>query len=340
LAILYEHVNLLAKIDNIGNFQKISHSIVIPYCTHIHTLYIYVDSSFHHLRRNAEKYAAGILSTCRQLGTLGLYYYYGSNWSVVSREVVFLAERGKLAHLGIYSRHILEGKIDATNNSNAVDSLIASLAKSHMARQSIKTLELAVDTISMESFTSIYSSFPNLRSISFINALNTILVSQGFEQRKPWMPYRGLRRLQLSRCETGILIQIPSLLHLFPSLTELLVSGLGTRRNGGGWNQPLDIPHHAQNPLECLHVETMNEQEVRNLVNIHTKVLMTVMVEPRHILRILRDHANPFPGLKILRIESPQYRFRVLPGFCDLRDFCKRNNLDVRCDASPIFSSI
>jgi hypothetical protein len=310
--------------------------LIIPYSTHIHTLYIYVDSSFYPLREDAEKYAAGILSTCKQLVTLGLYYYYGVCWSMVSREVIFLAEQGKLTHLGIYSRHLLEGRSIIRSSPQAVNSLIISLAQSPLARKSIKTLELAINSISMDAFTTILSSFPSLQSLTFRKAIG--MVPWISEDWKHWTPYRGLKRLQLTKCEMDLLIQIRSLLYLFPALTELLVSGRCYRRGGTGWNQYLDMPHHTQSTLELLHVENMSEWEMREMVKISATVLVVAAVQLKYTLNILRETTNPFPGLKILRIEPPEHHSSILPLFCDLEKLCKAMDVSVRTDASPIFS--
>jgi hypothetical protein len=336
--IFYEYVNLLTKLDSIEDFQRISQSIIIPYSTYIHTLYIYVDSTCFYMSRDTEKYAAGILSACRRLITLGLYFHHGVHWPEVSREVVFLAEKGKLAHLGIYSQHILEGQV--TGDPAAVNSLIISLAQSPLARRSIKTLELAVDSISTDTFASILSDFPSLQSLTFRKALDKMLSSpSGHEPRKYWIPYEGLKRLQLTKCDMGLLARIPALLHLFPTLKELLVSGIGSQQGRAGGNQTLDIPHQPQIPLELLHLESMNEQEMLQLVDIPTISLVLASMKLRHVTDVLQSHAAPFPGVRLLQIEPLEHRWAYLSPFWDLREICKARNIEIQCNALSVFSS-
>ncbi|PVF96135.1 hypothetical protein CPB86DRAFT_816614 [Serendipita vermifera] len=339
--LLYKYVNLVEKIDSSENFQTTWQSIIIPYSHRIQTLYLYADSPFSHLGNDTGKYAAGIFSVCNQLVTLGLYYHYRAHRPMVAREVVFLAEKGKLAHLGIYSQYVLKSQNGGWNhNSSAIGNLINCLAVSPQARGSIKSLELALENISMETFIAIHTNFPSLRSLTFRKALDTLLqYPSQVEQERHLSPYRGLRRLQLTGCKVGSSARIPFLLHLFPTLKELLVSGVGSSYIQREWNYDPIILRQAQMPLDLLHIENMHQKEVQELINLRTTTLIVASVQLRYIRNIFKDDANSFPGLKVLRLEPEQCdpSQRDPYRWLELSAICKGRAIELRRDAVSVF---
>ncbi|PVF96136.1 hypothetical protein CPB86DRAFT_827417 [Serendipita vermifera] len=337
--LLYKYVNLLARSDDIEKFQATSQSIFIPYSYHIHTLYVYIDSSVFYLTHKTEKYTAGILGVCTELVMLGLYYYYSAHQPMISQEVVSLAEKGKLVHLGIYSQNVLEGRTHGQGNQFAIGKLIDTLAASPQARDSIKTLELAVESISMETFITIHTKFSALRSLTFRRALDILLKSPSeVEQGRLWSPHRGLQRLQLTRCDLGSYVRIPFLLRLFPGLRELLVTGGSYRRNRR-WNHGPIIHHQTQNILELLHIESMQEMEVRELVGLRANTLIMANMGLKKALNIFKGDINSFPGLKILRLELEldDVRANDISQWEDLSEICKGRTIELRADAVSDF---
>jgi hypothetical protein len=327
----------LANIDNIEKCRCVSHYIIIPHSHHIHTLYIYIDSILSYLCWDTEKFAAGILSACRQLTTLGLYYHYDNHWPLVSQEVLFLAEKGRLAHLGIYSH---TSKLWSVGyEAHAVTSLIALLSNSSLARESIKTLELAVDSISMETFTTIRSRFSSLQSLTLRSTLRAVLDTQwDSDRQKYWMPYHNIRRLQLTGCQKGFYEHIPFLVHLFPALRELFISRVVRRHQPVAWNRPAEAPRQVRKPLDLFHIEKAEEEEIRKVAQIPTKTLILTAVWLKHILKILKESEDSFPGLETLCHRPINFSTsRDISRHLELWGVCHRRGITIRPDAIPVF---
>lgn len=192
----------------------------------------------------------------------------------------------------------------------------------------------------METFIAIHTNFPSLRSLTFRKALDTLLqYPSQVEQERHWSPYRSLRRLQLTGCKVGSSARIPFLLHLFPTLKELLVSGVGSSYIQREWNYDPIILRQAQVPLDLLHIENMHQKEVQELINLRTTTLIVASVQLRYIRNIFKDDANSFPGLKVLRLEPEQCdpSRRDPYRWFELSAICKGRAIELRRDAVSVF---
>jgi hypothetical protein len=345
IPLLYNRVNLLADINALSKFWRITHYIIIPHSHHIRTLYIYVDSPDKSIL-DTQSYTAGILSACRQLTTLGLYYNHGyQEWTMVPKEVLFLAEEGKLANLGFYSQQILMGR--SGFDEAAVNALIKLLSESEKARNSLKTLELAVQMISMEAYIAIRSRFPYLQSLTFRGALrNDLGRPWDHEQKGYWMPYQNLRRLQFRGCQGGYSAHIPFLVQNFPALKELLVSTCGqptdpfVGRWPTGWHLQPDALCRTHKPLDLFHIEHMDDWEIRAMGTIPATTLMVTTVRSLHLLNILQEDHNLFPGLKVLRLSPLRSRnasANFTPRWKELTSICQERGVEIRRDAVSIY---
>ncbi|PVF96138.1 hypothetical protein CPB86DRAFT_787282 [Serendipita vermifera] len=345
-SMLYDRVNLLANINVLSKLWRITHYIIIPHSHHIHTLYIYAEYSYETMTSDVESYTAGILSACRQLTTLGLYYCYGhQEWTLVPKEILLLLEEGRLAHLGIYSQQVLMGR--PGSGGTAVNALINLLSESEKARKSLKTLELAVQTISMNAYIAIRSRFPCLQSLTFRGALRAALGRPWDpDQRGYWTPYQNLRRLQLRGCPGGYSAHIPFLVHLFPALRELLVSTCGQPTDPfvgpwpPGWSRQPDALYRTHKPLDLFHIEHMDDWEMRAMGTVPTTTLMVTTVRSMHLLNILQEDRELFPGLRLLRLapfKSRNGSTNLTPQWWELASICRERGIEIRRDAISIY---
>ncbi|PVF96139.1 hypothetical protein CPB86DRAFT_787283 [Serendipita vermifera] len=348
--VVYNHVNLLGGLNSLDKLSGITHNMIIPYAHHIHALHIFVDSANSQQNPDCEKYAAGIISACRQLASLALYYHNGHrDWPLLSQEVLYSIERGHLAHLGIYSTDVFIDLLD-DQEQPAVEALLKRLAGSSVARASLKTLDLSVESISMESYTVVRSKFPSLEHVTFRNALRATLGRpSAASQRQHWMHWKNLKRLQLRRCESGYSADIPFLVQNFPALRELLVSTCGVPtdpvvvRNPAGWYLLPDALYKTHAPLDLFHIEHMDDWEMRAMGIIPTTTLMVTSIQSMHLLGILKEDKDLFPGLKILRLGPyPGQRTDLLNNskWRELVDICSARNVGIRRDAVTIYPCI
>ncbi|PVF96137.1 hypothetical protein CPB86DRAFT_787281 [Serendipita vermifera] len=339
--IVYEYINVLEDITDIEKLNRISQSIT-PYSRHIHILYIYVDCISSYLSWDVEQSTASIISACTQLTTLGLYYYHGSGWPRVSQAVVLLAEKGRLANIGVYS---CAPKVYSTVfEVDAVGSLIQGLSKSQCAREAIKTLELAMEGISMETFATIRTLFSSLQSLTLRSTLRLVIDAKwDREQAKYWAPCHHIRRLQLISCQKRFANHISFLFNQFSGLKELVISGTTDDDWSIDWNRPPNEPLRARKPLDLLHIENMEEQEILQVIQIPTATLMVTAIRLRSLVKALKEDPMSFPGVKVLRLQSLippiamkfPHQQRLLEQ--ELFGLCHQRVIEIQQDATPIF---
>jgi hypothetical protein len=305
--VLYRDVNLLAEITNLYKFQKITHFIIIPHFRHIRSLALYVDSRFSHISEELEEYSASIISTCREITSLKLYFHDPNYvWKKVPQEVLSLIEQCNLTSLGIYSQATLNDMWETGSNESA-NKLVKSLAESEVAQTRLQCLELAFSSLTEEVYDLVRCSFPNLESLAFRKVLRSCLGKiWDPEQRKKWTPYKNLRRLEFYLCENVYAVHVSELVSIFPSLRELLVSTCGdwTDVHGGAlgpdWHAQPTALCNRREPLDLFHIEHMDDWEIRWLGLIPAKKLITTTLKPHHLLTELTSDLNLFPGMKTL----------------------------------------
>ncbi|PVF96131.1 hypothetical protein CPB86DRAFT_787274 [Serendipita vermifera] len=305
--ILYRDVNLLAEITNLYKFQRITHNIIIPHFRHIRSLALFVDSRFSHISEELEEYSAGIISTCREVTALKLYFHDPDyEWKRVPQEVLSLVENGNLSSLGIYSQGTLNDMWESGSNSSP-NKVLQSLAESEVAQTRMRCLEIAFSSITEDVFDLVRSRFPNLESMSFRKALRSSLGRiWDCDQRQKWTPYKHLRKLEFYLCENVYAVHVPEIVSIFPSLRELLISTCGdwSDIHGGPLRDDWHSQHNAlcnrREPLESFHIEHMDDWEIRWLGLIPTKRLITTTLKPLHLLTELKNDFNLFPGMKTL----------------------------------------
>jgi hypothetical protein len=281
---------------------------------------------------------------------LALYYHNGHrHWPLLSQEVLHLAERGQLAHLGIYSRDIFIDQFDS-QEQQAVEYLIKCLAESSFASTSLETLDLSVESISMESYNIIRTKFLSLKVATFRNSLRATLGRPWApNQTHSWVHWKNLKKLQLRKCEAAYSAHIPSLVQNLPALRELLVSTCGVptdpviTRLPIEWHLLPDALYKTHAPLDIFHIEHMDDWEMRAMGTIPTRTLMVTSIQSMHLLTILEEDKNLFPGLATLRLGPyPGQRTDLLNNsrWRQLVDICDARDIEIRRDAEIIYPCI
>lgn len=342
--LLYQDVNLLYGLENESIFQKITHLIVIPHWQHIRSLSVFIDCE--HRNISNHRYVAGILSVCKNLRALSLYYHHTDPvmWRIYN-EVVTLLQDHQLSQLGIYSLQVLREPYHlGMTISIGIKELINAISKSVKASQSLKVLDIVTEQIPRETYDLIRSKFTSLQSLTIRRGLRNTLgrVWDPAEHTK-WVVNSHLTKLQFINCQPAYAAHIPHLVRHYPSLKELMISTCGDDSDMKppglqfDWNRRPDALCNVRPPLEAFHVEHMEDWEIMALGVIPTKELIITTVKQNHLLSCLMTEPELFPKLKVLRL-APTTKKPI--NSASLEEICKRRQIEIRRDAIPTWSCV
>jgi hypothetical protein len=265
---------------------------------------------------------AGIISTCLNLKSLGLYYAdWQTDYNPINAAVVNLLEDHKLDTIGIYGRAVLGDwgfSIPRGGWILGPTETIHRIAASTKASMALKRLDIVTEWMSKETYALLQASpFPNLDSLTVRYSFrHAELWSYDPAERNKWRPGTSLVRLQLINCQTAYSPEIPLMVQQFENLQELLVSTCGYSgdiippRRGPGWSREPGALCRNRKPLRVFTIEHMAEWEVLGLGTIPTMTLVSANVRREHLLRALEVDSELFPGMTVLSVlpdrEVPQ----------------------------------
>jgi hypothetical protein len=300
-------------------WKKITQHFIIPKWSHIQSISVHMDttdSSASVRFVNQAKNVACILEQCRNLQSLALYYRWADVQMMLVKDVILsLLKDGRLSSLGFYSYSRLEDSGQSINCVTSLVELIDAIALDDAAQRRLRVLDLFTESIPAYTFDLIRSRLKSLASLT----LRAVLRPPWFvssvwdvDQRSKWHPLPHLTRLQLCHFEPGHAAHIPNLVRHFTSLKELTISACGNDSNfvnvfrTPGWSRQPDALCNIRNPLKVFHVEHMDDWEIYELGVIPTTTLVITSVKRHHFLGSLRQDAEIFPGMQVLRLTPPK----------------------------------
>ncbi|PVF96122.1 hypothetical protein CPB86DRAFT_787268 [Serendipita vermifera] len=316
--LLYQDINLLVEPRNAAAFGRVVRNVLLPQAQHIRTLYVRGNPADPYGPNGTEEelciYITELLKACFNLKSLGLYFSNSvgdGEWSGIREIVLDMVEHGALSYLGLYSMSVIEDHYDYASFS-AVENMIRHLARSKQASSRLRGLDLAVSNLQSDSYDAIRSGFIGMESLVIRRAFG---IRNGriwdYGQQIKWTPYLSLKSLRFYGCTAAYSAHIPKLVALFPALRELLVSACGDMSDlvfdghEEGWHLSPNALCNTHAPSDWIHIDHMDDWEIRGMVTIPTKTLIITGVKSYHLLNEMRRDKHIFPGMKTLRVKKP-----------------------------------
>lgn len=305
---------------------------------------------------------AGILTVCKNLTSLALYYYNTDAEIVkIAAETLKLIEKHRLVQLGIYSLPVLWQPYEqGITVPRGVIGLLDSICSSELARSKLVVLDIVIESVPLSTWGDIRTYLTSLRSLTIRRALRQYLGRVWDpEERLKWAANPYLTKLQLINCQPAYAPHIPHVVRHFPALRELMISTCGDDSDipppplPSGWNTRSDALCKTRSPLDSFHIEHMEDWEIKALGVIPTRVLVVTTVKRYHLLSCLKEEPNLFPGITVLRLTPlpphlayPQVQVDTNEGIVFPEDvkaleaICKSRGIELRRDAEPTWSCL
>jgi hypothetical protein len=318
---------------------------LLPYIPYVHSVYMNADHHTGPFSGRFQKSIARFLKKCVNISSLGLYFHgFSTNLGQLQQVVLSMVEEGNLSALGFYFHNILT-KRNIFRLGDAAWDLIDALVRSERAQGRVKRLDFALAAISSETRDLIRSSFPNLESLTMRRMVCADLENFWDRDRLVWWgTMNSMTRLQFYDCPWLYASHITSLIALFPSLRELLVSACGDCGDHGAlakdWHLSPDALCNNHHPLDWLHIEHMKTREILLSGQVPTKTLIVTSTKLQFLLEAMKRDEHLFPGLKVLRLKATHGRNGSTKQGDSTRamleEICARRGVEIFRDARSI----
>jgi hypothetical protein len=343
--IFYKDISLLTYTRDIVKFEEILSWLFVPHVRHLQSLHMWGGSSSSKDSKAWEDYYEKFLQECANLKNLNLWFHtshFERQWIKLRNALLFLMINGKLTSLGFYCYNVAFGSEGSYCEYN-VHLILHAIAESETARSRLKTLDLALSGVSLETETLIRSKFPKLESLTI---RRTFSARPARLQGNRWGRLEFLTRLQIHKCCGINASDIPDLVALFPALRELLVSYFQVyesvkfhERYPKNWHLLQNALCNSRRPLEWIHVDNLVSGEIKFIGLIPTKMLIITATNPRIILAELDECMYLFPGMKVLRRQDTvtwkMYGSYGIANDTVLNEWCATRNIEVEVISRP-----
>lgn len=351
---LFRSVHLFFPVSSL-RLDSLSQYIFRPHWQYIHTLRTYTDGyiSSEYENKKRQRTLVSFLRECKNLKSLGLYYYFGgTDLSYISNEVVRLLDQEVLEEVGIYSMTVLESNQPLgflqSNPIGGIMDFVTALASHPGASRALKKFDIATESMYWEIYELIRKDFPNLTSLTVRHSFRRHLWDDNYSARIAWSPKYRLTRLQLVNCQTAYAPEIPFFLQIFESLEELTISTCGwvgderpLQIREQGWSKEPGALCKMRRPLKWLKLEHMIDWEVKALGVIPTTELSLIHWNAAELIEPFKDDEELFPGLKVLRMhqrwigdEEEKQDKQMKKSYGEvLLEICEKRGIELRRDA-------
>ena len=284
---------------------------------------------------------ADIISRCKNLRSLGVYYTaWHTDFEPLAKVVVELCGK-KLQYFGVYSRMVLDDHWSLGMTGNGMQGPMKLL--SAISSTGLKALDVATEWMPREMYDVLQSSaFGQLERLNIRYSLRyRLLWSEDSSARNKWSPRTDLVSLQLIRCQAVYAPDIPIIVRIFTNLEELLVSMCGhqsdvvppTRKRG--WSGEDGALCRVRRPLRIFIIEHMEAWEMLALgvIPVHVVICANVVrTNEMDIVEALKLDEELFPSMKVLRL-LPEKGEEEPSRQKELASFCSKRRVELRWDA-------
>lgn len=336
-------------------FEEFYDLILVPYAQYAKTVRLSLDTEDTVPLSDDE--AAKILMKATNMTELLIHHSHfiptkdqGLDWmQSINRAIVHSLEHGNLEAVGIYSNEIVSGSWwRQQNTSIGTDALLSRIALNPAASASLKRLDLAIYSMSEDTWDRVRQHFTSLKSMVICHALRPSLgrVWSPYQSTK-WFPNSNLTHMYLKKCSGAYAPHIPHLVRHFTSLVHLLVSICGDHNDitimtpPTGWYTADNALWKVRQPLDVFHLEHMVHWEIGAMGDIPTKCLIIANLYGPSFNDALQDDVHYFPHLQTIRVEpqilsahSSNYQFPE-KDFKFLEDYCQKRGVTLLQDAKP-----
>ncbi|CAG8715318.1 2713_t:CDS:2, partial [Acaulospora colombiana] len=270
----------LWELNLIDRDDEVDYEIAAQYGRHIKLLRVGLIAN---ASESHETGLAKILSLCRNLQSIGLYYRGGGGLfkidahTALAKEFLSAIRYRGLHFIGFYCR----GSYCSRETMGRGDQ--------HLLYDMTKSDE------------------SSLESLTIRGSLSSMLGPLWKDETKSyWGTYSNLTRLQLIDCGNVYPPHIAELIRHFPSLEYFLISACGHGPSGPhgrekGWSSQPSGWWNQRKPLKLMHIEHMLAWEMLVMGTIPALEIRAVSLYAEHLATtFIRDH-EVFPYLKLLR---------------------------------------
>ncbi|PVF99544.1 hypothetical protein CPB86DRAFT_289450 [Serendipita vermifera] len=323
----------------------------LPYASHARTVRIVADPAYVVANAEvAEEYAkalAVLLKQCSGVTSVSVYYhYYRHPMKKILEKIAGYIFYANVESIGIYSIPILRARRGNPDWNHRLfhDGLhfLRLILDTPRIMENLKHLEVVMETMQSERYTSLKSKMAGLSTLSIRRAFRT---EHQPIWSTPWPHSSTLRRLNLIDCANAYAAHIPMLVQAFPALRYLMVSTCGNEtdeipsRRHAGWSRDMKALHQTHSPLEEFHVEHMNCWEILALGVIPTKKLIMTNIVEGELEKALLEDRELFPMVQNLHVDSLESSLDDAASkklALELEELCKQRKWALHRDAKII----